>query len=89
VPPGQLRLTLRFSGESWVEVYDAAGAPLVYQLFETGQSRELNATPPLRVFLGQAASVAMTIDGRKVDLPALTKRDATARFSVAAGGSVR
>lgn len=89
VPPGQLRLQLRFSGESWVEVYDAAGAPLVYQLFETGQTRELNATPPLRVFLGQAASVGMSIDGKKLDLVALTKRDATARFSVAAGGSVR
>lgn len=89
LPSGQLRLTLRFSGESWVEVYDSAGAPLVYQLFEAGQSRELSATPPLKVFLGQAASVSMNIDGRKVDLVALTKRDATARFSVAAGGSVR
>lgn len=88
-PPGQLRLALRFSGESWVEVTDAAGQPLVYQLFEAGQTRELNATPPLRVFLGQAASVTLTIDGRKVDLAPLTKRDATARFSVAAGGSVR
>lgn len=88
-PPGQLRLALRFSGESWVEVTDSAGQPLVYQLFEAGQSRELSATPPLRVFLGQAASVTLTIDGRKVDLAPLTKRDATARFSVAAGGSVR
>lgn len=88
-PPGQVRIALRFSGESWVEVTDANGQPVVYQLFEAGQARELNAAPPLRVFLGQAAAVTLTIDGRKVDLAPLTKRDATARFSVGAGGGVR
>jgi len=88
-PAGQLRLQLRFSGESWVEVYDATGAPLVYQLFDAGQARELNATPPLRVFLGQAAMVSLAIDGKRVELAPLTKRDATARFSVAAGGAIR
>lgn len=87
--PGQVRLALRFSGESWVEVTDASGQPVVYQLFEAGQSREVAAAPPLRVFLGQAASVSLAVDGRKVDLAPLTKRDATARLTIAANGSVR
>jgi cytoskeleton protein RodZ len=85
----QVRVALRFSGESWVEVYDPANQPLVYQLFDAGQAREVSATPPLRVFIGQAGAVAVTIDGKRVDLAALTKRDATARFTIGAGGTVR
>jgi cytoskeleton protein RodZ len=86
---GQVRIALRFSAESWVEVYDPANQPLVYQLFDAGQTREFTATPPLRVFIGQAGSVAVTIDGKRVDIAPLTKRDATARFTIGAGGAVR
>ncbi len=89
LPGGQVRVALRFTAESWVEVHDSANQPLVYQLFDAGQVRELTAMPPLRVFIGQAASVAVSIDGRKVDLTALTKRDATARFTIGAGGALR
>ena len=53
------------------------------------ERRITSATPPLRVFIGQAGSVAVTIDGKRVDLAALTKRDATARFTIGAGGAVR
>lgn len=87
--PGQLRVQLRFSGESWVEVYDAAGEPLVYELYDAGRSRSLSAPPPLRVFLGQAGAVTLTVDGRRLDLSGLTKRDGTARFTLAAGGELR
>ena len=89
LPGGQVRVALRFTAESWVEVYDPANQPLVYQLFDAGQARELTATPPLRVFIGQAGSVVFSIDGRKIDLAALTKRDATARFTIGAGGALR
>ncbi len=89
LPIGQVRVALRFTAESWVEVYDPANQPLVYQLFDAGQTRELTATPPLRVFIGQAGSVVVSIDGRKIDLAALTKRDATARFTIGAGGALR
>lgn len=89
LPAGLVRVALRFTAESWVEVYDPANQPLVYQLFDAGQTRELSATPPLRVFIGQAGSVVVSIDGRRVDLAALTKRDATARFTIGAGGAVR
>jgi len=58
-------------------------------LFDAGQTRELVATPPLRVFIGQAGSVAVSVDGKRIDIAALTKRDATARFTIAAGGAVR
>jgi len=89
LPAGQVRIALRFTAESWVEVYDPTNQPLVYQLFDAGQARELSATPPLRVFIGQAGSVAVSIDGKRVDLAPLTKRDATARFTIGAGGAVR
>lgn len=87
--PSSVRLVLRFNAESWVEVYDAAGNPLLYQLFDAGQSREVIAAPPLRVFIGQAPAVTVSIDGKRLDLALYTKRDATARFSVATAGTVR
>jgi cytoskeleton protein RodZ len=86
---GALRVQLRFSGESWVEIYDAAGNPLVYELYEGGRSRSVTAQPPLRVFLGQAAAVTLSVDGRRVELGPLAKRDGTARFTLAAGGELR
>jgi cytoskeleton protein RodZ len=89
--PVAVRLQLRFSAESWVEVYDSANKnnPLLYQLFDAGQAREISASPPLRVFIGQAPAVAVSIDGKRLDLAAFTKRDATARFQIAANGQVR
>jgi cytoskeleton protein RodZ len=80
---------LRFTGESWVEVYDADGNPLVYELYDAGRARTINARPPLRVFLGQVNAVTFAIDGRRVDLAPHAKRDGTARFTIAAGGEVR
>lgn len=85
--PGQVSLQLRFSGDSWVEIFDGSGKAVVYDLGKTGTERTVTATAPLSVTLGNAPAVAITINGRAV--PAPPAPGAVARFSVGADGSLR
>ena len=88
-PPGlgQVTLQLRFNGDSWVEIFDGTGKAVVYELGKTGTVRTVTVTAPLSVTLGNAPSVAVTINGRAVPAPPAT--GAVARFSVGADGNVR
>ncbi len=65
--PGEL--VLRFRGDSWVEVRDASGRRLVYDLLHAGEVRRVSGTPPFRVLLGNAAGVQLEWHGRPVPLP--------------------
>ncbi|GBE11616.1 cytoskeleton protein RodZ [bacterium BMS3Abin12] len=65
--PGEL--VLRCRGASWVEVRDASGRRLVYDLLHAGEVRRVSGTPPFRVLLGNAAAVRLEWDGRPVSLP--------------------
>jgi cytoskeleton protein RodZ len=86
--PGQVALQLRFSADSWVEIFDGTGKAVVYDLGRAGSERTLIATPPLSVTLGNAPGVAVTVNGRAVPTPPLAQ-GAVARFSVAADGTLR
>jgi cytoskeleton protein RodZ len=81
-------LTLRFAGPCWLEVYDAAGTRLAFELAQTGAVRSFNGTPPWRVVLGAARSVQLSVDGSAVTIPAsLVVRDA-ALISISGRGEV-
>lgn len=86
-PAGQVTLQLRFSADSWVEIFDGAGKAVLYDLGKAGTERTLTATPPLSVTLGNAPGVTVQVDGRA--LPAPPTQGTIARFSVGADGSVR
>jgi len=87
--PGQVNLRVRFSADSWVEVFDGSGKAVLYDLGKAGTERTLTATAPLSVTIGNAASVAVTVNGRV--LPALPRAQgqALARFSIGPDGSLR
>jgi cytoskeleton protein RodZ len=88
VAPGQVRLQLRFSGDSWVEVFDGSGRAVLYDLGKGGTERTLTATAPLSVTVGNAASVAIAVNGKTVAAPRQSGQ-VMARFSVAADGTLR
>ncbi|HEB80454.1 MAG TPA: helix-turn-helix domain-containing protein [Chromatiales bacterium] len=67
--PASGELVLRCRGTSWVEVRDASGRRLVYDLLHAGEVRRVSGTPPFRVLLGNAAGVQLEWDGRPVPLP--------------------
>jgi cytoskeleton protein RodZ len=62
------RLVLRCQEESWVEVTDGTGRPLIAALIPAGGERVLRGRPPFELIIGNAASVRLTYDGKPVDL---------------------
>lgn len=87
--PGQVSLRVKFAADSWVEVFDGSGKAVLYDLGKAGTERTLTATAPLSVTIGDAAAVAVTVNGRV--LPALPRAQgqSLARFSIGPDGSLR
>lgn len=82
--PGELRLELRFTDDSWVEISAADGRRLLYGLLRKDEQRSVAGRAPLRVLLGNARAVELKVDGAPFDLAPHT-RDAIARFRLDVG----
>jgi cytoskeleton protein RodZ len=74
-------LTLRTSGQSWVEVIDARGQPLLSRLLQPGESVGIEGAAPLRVIIGNVAVTQMSFRGQPVDLKT-SARDNVARLEL-------
>jgi cytoskeleton protein RodZ len=85
---GDAQLALRFSAISWVAVYDASGRKLLEGISAPDSARTLSGAPPLRVVLGNAPGVAVHLNGQKVPLDGLVRRDGSARFVIDRSGHV-
>jgi len=74
---GEGRLVREFAGPCWLEVYDAEGRRLAFELAEAGAVFAFEGPAPWRVVLGNADAVRLTLDGSGLDIPASMKvRDA-------------
>jgi cytoskeleton protein RodZ len=82
--PGQVTLQLRFTEDSWVEVFDGSGKAVLYDLGKAGSERTIAAAPPLSVTLGNAPAVTIVVNGRAAPRPPMQGK--LARFSVGADG---
>jgi cytoskeleton protein RodZ len=89
VPAGQVQVKLRFSADSWVEVYDGTGKIVAYDLCKGGTERLINAAPPVSLTLGNAPAVKVQANGREIIRPALPQGQTVDRFSVGPDGNVR
>lgn len=85
---GAVTLEFKFSGDSWVEVNDSSNRQVLYELGATGNARQIQALPPLRVVLGAANAVSIQVNSRAIAVPAKNIHDGVARFVVKADGSV-
>jgi cytoskeleton protein RodZ len=79
---GEHVLVLFFTGDSWVEVHDGAGARLYYDLGQAGSRRTLRGIPPFQIILGHYAGVSIEMDGQPRAIPAGAVRGNTARFTL-------
>jgi cytoskeleton protein RodZ len=82
-PPG--RLVIRFSDESWVEIFDADGIRREFRLATPGSRTSVSGTPPFNVLLGFAEGALVTFDGRDYDITRFIRGD-TARFLIGPDG---
>lgn len=82
-----MRLKLELAGDSWVEVTDARGAKLFYDVARAG-SQSFEGKPPLRVELANAAGLTVEVDGQARELPAGALVGEGARFIVNRSGSL-
>ncbi|MBV9317597.1 MAG: helix-turn-helix domain-containing protein [Gammaproteobacteria bacterium] len=84
----QARLDLSFSGPSWVEVTDAEHRSLLHGLIERGGTRAVTGRAPLTVVLGNAAAVALRLNGQPLPAEAVVRRDGSAHLLIDADGRV-
>ncbi|MGH8265529.1 MAG: RodZ domain-containing protein [Steroidobacteraceae bacterium] len=84
---GTARLGLRFVSPSWVEIYDASGARLLFDERDAASARTVVGVPPFKVLLGNFDGVELTLNGRAVQIPQRARYGATARFRVMADGA--
>ncbi len=74
-------LQLHTVAESWIEVSDAQGRPLLARLVPAGERIEVDGTPPLQVRIGNAAGTELVFRGMPYALAPHT-RDNVARFEL-------
>ncbi|MFB4205127.1 MULTISPECIES: RodZ domain-containing protein [Arhodomonas] len=67
-PAGSDRLTFEFTGESWMEVTDAAGDRLLFGLVGGGETRTVTGEPPFEIVVGDVSVVSLSHDGQAVPL---------------------
>jgi len=87
--PGQVSLQLRFTADSWVEVFDGSGKAVLYDLGKAGSERTITAMAPVSVTLGDARGVGVSVNGRALPPPSRAAGETLARFSIGADGNLR
>lgn len=62
-------VAIRATEQSWVNVRDAAGKVLFSAMVPKGQRKEWRAEKRLRVLIGNAAGVVLTVNGKELGVP--------------------
>lgn len=87
-PARPTRLRLQLASESWIEIYDARGERLFYDIASAGSVQSVEGRGPLRVVLGSAAGVTVEVDGKSREIPEASLDGEGARFVVNRSGSL-
>jgi len=84
--PGALQVSVRltFSADCWTEVTDSSGRRLFYDLGSEGRAVNLTGDAPLRLILGDADNVSVSVEGRPWPIPASARRGQLARLTIPA-----
>lgn len=75
-------LVLEVSGESWIEIEDAAGRRPVATLVQGPQTVQVDGSAPFRLVIGNAEAVQVRYAGEPVPLERHTRRTGVARLTV-------
>jgi cytoskeletal protein RodZ len=83
-----MEVTLRFAADSWVEVYDAKGEKLFYDVGTADSSRTVSGTPPFRVHVANAPGVTLDVNGKPATVPANAVKGDEAQFVINRSGRI-
>ncbi len=75
------KVSLRFRGDSWVDIRDSSRSFRLVGTMKAGQVRELGGEPPYTVLLGNSPAVEISINGKPFDQRRFT-RGKVARFTL-------
>lgn len=62
------KLSIQFSGESWIEIRDSEDQIVLADLFNTRDKLDLTITEPVEILVGSVTSTSMSVDGKKINL---------------------
>ncbi len=79
------RLLLQFNDDSWVEITDARGERLFFDLGRAGQSRLLEGEAPFDILLGNAPAVQIEYNGEPYNHKRFNRKN-VARFKLGGEG---
>ncbi|WP_455365355.1 RodZ domain-containing protein [Kaarinaea lacus] len=72
-------ISLHYSEDSWIDVRDATGKPLIRRLGKAGGSNTVSGIPPFEVLLGYSPGVSIEYNGEPYDISRFQTRP-VARF---------
>lgn len=84
---GDDELSVRFTGNSWIEVDDGSMVRLYNDMLSAGDTLTIRGNAPFRVLLGDASNVAVSLNAAPVDFSAEVRADNTARLVLGAPDS--
>ena len=87
VMPTAPQLELRFSGDSWIEVFGRDGAVVERVLAREGDARRFAAADIGRVTIGNVEATEVVLNGSRVNLDAVRAAN-VARFALSSDGSI-
>lgn len=79
---GSDELTLELSADCWVEVEHQGGEESYRNQISAGDTLVIRGTAPFSILLGNASNVALTFNGRSMDISSNVRADNTARLSI-------
>jgi cytoskeleton protein RodZ len=83
-----VRLRLTFSEPSWIEIEDARGNRLLFDMGQPGEPKVVSGEAPLKVMFGYASAVTLRVNDKPVAVPKRGGGDG-ARFTIQADGTIK
>lgn len=82
VVPAAAPLQMTITADTWVDIRDARGKKLVYNLLRAGRKINIDGQPPLKLFFGNGHGVELRWKGQPVDLASRIRADNTVRITL-------
>lgn len=87
-PTGSAPLSIALSSPCWIEIYDASGRRVAFEMAPAGATRRFEGGP-WKVLLGNAAAARLSLDGRTLPVPPEFAARNVAWVEVTVAGAIR